>query len=457
MRQKLAEARGRLILRQFVTALPWALLAGFCAIAAVRMAWFFKHPVPWWTTTVGLLFPLMLILVVAVGRWRSAVEVARAVDGEVRTKDRFLTVLEHREQDGMGHLLRGEAESFIRKLEVRRHLPVKWPARAFLWLVVPLAVMGGLEAMREWRRAHLHPQLAEAQGLLEEVKQAAEAQKDLEPVAKELEAKKQALADSVDPLREALRTLASLEERLTQNSGLTAAEAEALANAVEAQNAALAQNLREGNKSEVAKQLSEMDPKALAEALKQAAKHLENKRLEDLARQQEQVMRMGLQKMMDSQGEGQGGSGSQFRAAMRDIKNGAGDQKEQGDSPQGQPNGAPDGSEKANPSTADNAPPGGAPGSEKDLGKGNEVAGEATPAPTPTAADEALSGEQGEGTSVVQMLRMPGADNPQARTQYRSAYQTAEAAALDAVNREEVPIGSRLLVRKYFEAIRPKE
>jgi hypothetical protein len=55
------------------------------------------------------------------------------------------------------------------------------------------------------------------------------------------------------------------------------------------------------------------------------------------------------------------------------------------------------------------------------------------------------------------MLRMSGADDPKALRAYRSAYQTAEAAALDAVNREEVPIGSRLLVRKYFEAIRPKQ
>ncbi len=51
---------------------------------------------------------------------------------------------------------------------------------------------------------------------------------------------------------------------------------------------------------------------------------------------------------------------------------------------------------------------------------------------------------------MVQMLRMTGADDPKARTAYRSAYQTAEAAALDAVDREEVPIGSRLLVREVF-------
>ena len=457
VRQKLAEARGRLILRQFLAALPWALLAGFCAVLAVRAAWLFKHPVPLWLGVVGLVLPLGAVLAAVVLRWRSAVRVARAVDVEAATKDRFLTILKHRDEGVMGHLLHGEAEAFIKKLAVRAHLPLRGPRRAFIWLLLPLTIWGGLEYGQAWRRAHPHPQLAEARKLLEKVKQAAEAQKNMEPIVKELEKKKEELADSSDPWREALRTVASLEERLAQNSGLTAAEAEALANALEAQNAALAKNLREGNKAEAAKQLGEVDPNALAEALKQAAKHLENRRLEELAQQQGQVMRAGLQKLTNPQGEGQGGTGSQFRAAMQDIKNGAGDQKEPGESPQGQPNGAPDGSEKANPSTADNVPPGGAPGSEKDLGKGHELAGEAEAAPTPTAADDSLSGEQGEGTSVVQMLRMPGADDPQARTQYRSAYQTAEAAALDAVNREEFPIGSRLLVRKYFEAIRPKE
>lgn len=457
MRQKLAEARGRLILRQFVAELPWALLIGFFAVVALRAAWFFKYPVPWWMGVVGLVAPLIFILLVAMWRWRTAEGVARALDAEAATKDRFLTMLGHREEGAMGQLLRGEAEIFIKKLEVRAHLPLRWRGRAFVWLLLPIVALGGLEYAREWRRAHPHPQLAEAQELLEKVKQAAAERKDLEKIAAELEEKKQELADSSDPLREALRTMAGLEERLSQNSGLTAAEAEALADALEAQNAALAKNLREGNRAEAARQLGEVDPKALADALKQAAKHLENKRLEELSQQQAQVMRAGVQSLTNPQGEGQGGSGSQFRAAMRDIKNGAGDQKQQGGSPQGQPNGAPDGSEKADPSTADNAPPGGAPGSEKDLGKGDELAGEAESVPTPMAADDSLSGEQGEGTSVVQMLRMPGADDPQARTQYRSAYQTAEAAALDAVNREEIPIGSRLLVRKYFEAIRPKE
>ncbi len=455
VRQKLAEARGRLIGRQFLTALPWALLAGGMALVLVRAGVFYwpKFRSVAWMGVFLIMMPLAVVWIAAAVRWWSTLRVAQAVDAAAPTKDRFLTILQHGEGSAMGRLLREEVERFIREFDIRAHLPLRWPGRQFLWLVLPVAMLAGLEFAREWREAHPHPQLVEAQELLEKMRQAAAKQEDLKEVEKELEKKKGDLAEAADPLREALRTMAALDEKLAANaSGLTAEETEALADALEASNAQLAQNLRDGQQAEAARQLSEMDPNALADALKQAAQHLENKRLQEMAQQSPGQMKSSLQRMVKGEGNGQG---SQFRAAMRDIKNGAGDQQQPGEGDQ--PNEAPPGDEKSNPSTADSTPPGGAPGTEKDLGQGKDIAGETEPAAAPTAADDSLIGQQGDGTSVVQMLRMTGADDPKARTAYRSAYQTAEAAALDAVNREEVPIGSRLLVRKYFEAIRPKK
>ncbi len=163
----------------------------------------------------------------------------------------------------MGRLLRGEAEGFIGKLDVRRHLPLRWPTRQLLWLLLPLALLAGLEFVREWRTAHPHPQLAEAQELLEKARQAAAKREDLAEIEKELEKKKDELAEAADPLREALRTMAALDEKLAANtSGLSAEETEALADALEASNAELAPNLRGGNHAAAARAAGRDGPEA---------------------------------------------------------------------------------------------------------------------------------------------------------------------------------------------------
>ena len=82
---------------------------------------------------------------------------------------------------------------------------------------------------------------------------------------------------------------------------------------------------------------------------------------------------------------------------------------------------------------------------------------EAEPLVAQEGSEDFLQGEIGDGASLVQLFRAAGGDDPQARRAYRSAYQVAAPAALDAVNQENIPAGSRLLVRRYFESIRPKE
>jgi hypothetical protein len=106
---------------------------------------------------------------------------------------------------------------------------------------------------------------------------------------------------------------------------------------------------------------------------------------------------------------------------------------------------------------SNNAPPSGQPGSEHDLGHGKDLTEEAernNPAPSD---EDFVAGEIGKGTSLVELFRAAGNDDPKARRAYQSAYQTAAPAALDAVAQERIPAGSRLLVRRYFESIRPKE
>jgi hypothetical protein len=113
--------------------------------------------------------------------------------------------------------------------------------------------------------------------------------------------------------------------------------------------------------------------------------------------------------------------------------------------------------EGSSASAANESQPAGAPGSEMDFGRGSDLGQEAEPLITQEGSEDFLQGEIGEGASLVQLFRAAGGDDPKARRAYRSAYQAAAPAALDAVNQETIPTGSRLLVRRYFEAIRPKE
>ena len=113
--------------------------------------------------------------------------------------------------------------------------------------------------------------------------------------------------------------------------------------------------------------------------------------------------------------------------------------------------------EKSPSHAADNAPPSGLPGTEKDFGRGEDIARQAEPLNPAASSEDFVEGEIGDGTSLIALFRAAGNDDPQARRAYRNAYQTAAPAALDAVSREQIPAGSRLLVRRYFEAIRPKE
>jgi len=66
-----------------------------------------------------------------------------------------------------------------------------------------------------------------------------------------------------------------------------------------------------------------------------------------------------------------------------------------------------------------------------------------------------LAGTLGRGESLRAMVAtMPGAES--ARAAYKPLYDAAQPAAEDALAAEPIPIGSRLFVKRYFEAIRPK-
>ena len=104
-----------------------------------------------------------------------------------------------------------------------------------------------------------------------------------------------------------------------------------------------------------------------------------------------------------------------------------------------------------------NARPTGLPGGEHDQGTTDTPFAEKSNPSTPKGADLALRGLQGAGETASQLLPGATSDDSKARRQYKELYEAMAPAAEEAVQQENIPLGSRYFVKRYFEAIRPKE
>jgi hypothetical protein len=196
-----------------------------------------------------------------------------------------------------------------------------------LWLLLPLAALGIIEGLKEWRAGQLAPELASARQLLEQASKVAERQaevdKEFKHVAEKLKEAEQELAESSEPLREALRTLAELEERLSRPSELSDAERSALADALAQNHPEFASDLRAGRNAEAARTVAQLDPAELAKALEQAARHLESRRLREIASEEGQMVQVQLGMMLGASGEfGKEDGRRQFVATLREMKTG---------------------------------------------------------------------------------------------------------------------------------------
>lgn len=462
VRRKLNEARRRLVLGEFLHHLAWVLLAGFCLLFAIRaFAPVHSQPRVWLTV---LIVPLFGVFLLGAWRWRRPHAVAVELDRRGRTKDRFLTALglERSAPAPFADAARREVATFVNHWSPKQHLPFRVDAGRFLWLLLPLAAWLALNAWQDARLARLEPEITEAQSLLKEAHKLAESTKDEETrkAAEELKRAEERLSSSAEPLRDAMRALAEFERRLAQSSNaLSAQDMNDLAQALADTSPQTAEDLRSGRNNEAAENIAKMDPEALQRALQQAEQHLQNQKLREMLRQAAQQMQQQLTSMLQSS-SGESGEGQRMRSMLRDLKNGSGggqqEQQAGGRGQQGPHNENPPGKEKSTAGNADSAPPGGAAGSEKDTGRGQPIAGEKDPSDA-SGQESFVAGQTGDGTSLVQAYRSSGNQDSAAARAYKDAYDTAASAELDAVNREDIAPGSRFLVRRYFESIRPKE
>ena len=100
--------------------------------------------------------------------------------------------------------------------------------------------------------------------------------------------------------------------------------------------------------------------------------------------------------------------------------------------------------------------PSGLPGSEHDSGTNDHLLADRPPdAPKPEGSARRLEGVLGDGASLQELV---GATAGPARASrgYRNLYEAIAPAEQNSVEQENIPLGSRFFVRRYFENIRPQ-
>lgn len=362
------------------------------------------------------------------------------------------------------------------------------------------------------QRANALEKLAEK---LKQVQPAAAKSPELDRLAAEMQAAAKRLKsdsgqDAASKTKSALGELSSLEAMLDamkqagQSPSVSPAELAALAAALAAndQTRAAGESLQKGELEKAAGQLESLlqQLKAqgnatqalaqLAQSLQEQAAKLTEAEKNEVARQMEQAAQsaqsgetqlseQALQRLAEllrragkngangqlSRGSGQGTPMTERQlesllSALENMKNGL----QQGN---GQPSpGDGNGNQRSLAMVESFGKPGqpgggqgatGAPGSERDEGtRDNPLGGPAQAPPAPTGPASRIEGILGNGQSLEELVGA-NADRSKSSRPYKELYQALAPAAQDAVEQEDIPLGSRPFIRRYFENIRPRD
>lgn len=101
--------------------------------------------------------------------------------------------------------------------------------------------------------------------------------------------------------------------------------------------------------------------------------------------------------------------------------------------------------------------PTGQPGDKDEKGTTKDPFGQQQTAAAESGKESQAKGQLGTGESLSAMVPSSPAADEKTKRRYRELYQAASADAEAAVLQESIPLGSRFLIKRYFESIRPKE
>ena len=322
-------------------------------------------------------------------------------------------------------------------------------------------------------------------------------------------------------LKSALKEISSLEAMLNamkqaQHQGkISPGELSALAAALAAsEQSRAAESLKSGNLEQAAgelekllQQLKEQGDASqalqqLAQSMQEQAAKLTEQEKNEVGRQMEQAAQgaqsgqpqlseQSLQRLADllrrAGQNGQGKSGSQQQQAangkggqpmtekqlqdlinslenMKDgLRQGDGDGKSPGQPQDGQGEGQPmlatveAFGQKPSENPAAGQQPSGMPGGEHDSGHSDKLYGDKSADAAKQGSAKRIEGLLGEGESLQELTAAGGGSPAKAGRRYKELYDAMAPAAQETVEQEDIPLGSRFYIRRYFENIRPKE
>jgi len=432
-----------------------------------------------------------------------------------------LTFADAPEGQSMRALAVKECTQFVRGGKFSELIRVRLPREAVWLAVPVLSIallqweaqhtFSAREADKAAARAAVEDTAKKLEQLARETAKASEQNKadELKKLSEQLQhSAEQLRANATNPEdagKSALRELSALEQMIQDMqkapSAPTAEEMQALAKALAKNDATkdAAAALAAGDQAKAAEEL-EKEMQKLAEQKDDATSEEVRKELQDaikeLAQQKQlsEAMKKLAQEMKESQSQ-QGGNSSeaakalaqmlkqmaqgksgqqsggkqnaatleQLLAALQNMKAGEG-QPQQGEQPssgQQQPGGVKmqsfaQSGQNGIPLPGDPGQPSGQAGSERDAGTTDSPFGKDQNAAGTDGQKQQLAGRMGEGESLQQALQSAG-DHSKSNRGYKNLYEAMAPAAQDAVLQENIPLGSRFLIKRYFESIRPKE
>jgi hypothetical protein len=463
---------------------------------------------------IGAVFALGAFVSALVWTWLKTPtleQTAIRVDGLAQTRDRFLTAYAFSKVEDrtvLQDIAIGECRRFIAAFDVAACTRFRFPS-LLPWLLVPLVAFGllawhsnlaGKAAAGRLGRRATPDQSQELEKLARAIDAANGKVKsdDLKKIAEEIRKGGQRLqsADADGTQKAVLREMSSLEsmiqEMLKSRNNSPPEELAALAGALKQSELtkAAADALQAGKPDEAAEKLERLLQQQqqdaaldkVAQAIQQALSRLQQNQKGEIGRQLEQMAKSGgqnggqsLQRLAEllrktgnaQQGQTAGDSHSQqtmrnILSALQNLKYdaqqgriSAGSQQGNSDSKSMMPSFGQSNAQGGQQLSMTNIPSG-MPGSEHDAGTTENPYGAQQKKGGNEASGSQLNGALGEGESLHDFISTTG-DSSKSNRHYRDLYNAMLPAAEEAVQQEAIPLGSRFYIKRYFQAIRPKE
>jgi uncharacterized membrane protein len=503
--QTLKQVRRRMVARIFLENLTRCCLIAGGVLLVVACGSYLLRGSPWnsmlaWIIAAGA---FVAVLAATMRQAPSLEQTAGRIDRLADTRDRFLTAFAFAKtaaRPPMQNLAIEECRRFIGGFNWQLFVRVQMPRRAAFILVPVVAILLlvwhsrlGARVQSPLAKQELSEKSRELEILAQKINDAAGQlqSEELKKIAEEMKKSAARLkAESSDnAAKSALRELSAIEAMVNQMKSKAApGELTALAAALEqdAQANAAAKDIQSGDLQSAADkldQLARQDDAAL-QKIAQAVEDALRKRGENPRTQIEQRMadfakssRMdrqqalknlasALRQMSGSRQAQLGGGGDARSQAMQNLLGTLQDLKysmqrggEKKSSAQNSGGGkllmqSPGGSKPENQLAI--GPPSGQPGSEHDIGTTETPFGPEQKRAADPSESSQLNGVMGEGESLSDFTIAAGDDSKSAQ-RYRNIYNAMAPAAEDALTQENIPLGSRFFVKRYFQNIRPKE